>query len=659
MSQWDYFALTLCAVSLLAVVAWRLRATRLSGTYRTATALVLVGVLIAGWFATENAGRNALTHIRDLVSGYAPTFAREAEALGHVRLSLDTPPDDPTYLAIIEAEKRWLAANPAIADIYTFKTDAAGAVRFMVDSETDYDRDGTYAGEREQRTDIGEVYEEASEQLKAAFTGQATFDSEPVTDRWGTWVSASVPIRGPAGEVDGVLGVDFFAAKWFTARQDARITAIGYVAAVVLLVVFGSATIGLLQGAITRARIAEEQARSASSAKSAFLANMSHEIRTPLTAILGFAGLLAADDAAPAERAQHAHTIERNGEHLLALISDVLDISKIEAGHMTVESLPVSPVGLAGEVVQLLGSRAGAAGVLLATEFNWPLPETIPSDPVRLRQILVNLIGNAIKFTPKGRVVISLSAEEGEGARLLRIRVRDNGIGMTHEQAARLFASFQQADTSTTRRFGGTGLGLSISRQLARLLGGDITVTSRAEPQPDHGSVFEVALPVPPGSRLISAALESTPAQRAPMAIDTAALAGLRVLVVDDGPDNQRLLRLLLTKSGAVVEIAVDGRKGVDAAMAAVEAGAGFDVVFMDMQMPVLDGYAATTELRARHYSGAVVGLTANIGAGERDRCLHAGCTEYLAKPLDRRLLVETCRRVASQHARPALARAA
>ncbi len=662
MAQLDYLLLVVCAVALLVGVGWCLRGTRTSRRYQSATAVALACVLGAGWYATERAGHSALESIRDMLSGIAPTYAREMEALGHEHLTLETAADDPRYLAMIAAQKRWLGANPAVADVYTFKTRADGAICLLVDSETDYDRDGDFEGERESRTDIGEEYDEASEALKDAFKGRATFDSEPVTDRWGTWVSASVPLRTAAGKVDGALGVDFFANEWYAARQSARNVTMGYVGGVVLLVVLGAAAIGLLQGAAAQARAAEEQARVASCAKSEFLANMSHEIRTPLTAILGFADLLAADDAAPAERAQHAQTIHRNGEHLLALISDVLDFSKIEAGRMTVERLPVAAHTVVDEVVHLLGTRARGAGLELRAEMAWPLPATIPADPVRLKQVLVNLVGNAVKFTRAGSVVLNVRWEAGRpngrgsaGPGMLHIRVSDTGVGMSGEQRSRLFASFQQADTSTTRRFGGTGLGLAISRQLARLMGGDITVASRPEPHPDHGSDFELTLPVPADAAMLAGPPAKQRIAAAAATFDPAALKGLRILIVDDGPDNQRLLRLLLTKSGASVEIAADGKAGVEGALEAERVGRPFAVVLMDMQMPVLDGAAATRKLRAGGYAGVVVGLTANMMAGERERCLSAGCNEYLAKPVDRRLLIDTCNALGRASA-PALA---
>ncbi len=414
--------------------------------------------------------------------------------------------------------------------------------------------------------------------------------------------------------------------------------------------------LGAISTGARRARQAQTRALVAGEAKDRFLAHMSHELRSPLTAILGFADLLAADETSPAERAQHARTIRRNGQHLLAIISDVLDLSKIEAGKMSAERLSVSPCELVAEVVALLGPQARAKGLTLLSEFAWPLPDTITTDPLRLRQVLVNLVGNAVKFTQRGGVVIALDTRAGGRGQSLRIRVIDTGIGLSPEQMGRLFGSFAQAEGDTTRRFGGTGLGLNISRQLARLMGGDISVSSG----PHAGSTFQVLLPLAGDERTLFAPPPRTlPHEQGPAPAADPSLAGLRVLVVDDGPDNVRLFGLLLTKAGAQVESAPDGHEGVEAACAAEREGRPFDIVLMDVQMPRLDGYQATRLLRERGYMRPIVALTANAMAGDRQRCLAAGCTHYLSKPVDRRLLVETCRRVSSQHARPALTRAA
>ncbi len=413
-------------------------------------------------------------------------------------------------------------------------------------------------------------------------------------------------------------------------------------------------------------RAAKELAESASAAKSEFLANMSHEIRTPMTAILGFADLLTEepDTPQPAEqRREYIATIRRHGEHLLSVINDILDISKIEAGKMTVRHDPTPVVETIEEVATLLRVRSDAKGLTLSTAYAPPLPRTIQSDPLRLRQVLINLIGNAIKFTEDGGVRVAVSLDAAGPQPLLRIAVHDSGIGLTPEQIGRLFGAFAQADTSMSRRFGGTGLGLRISKRLAQLLGGDIAVESVH----NVGSVFTVTVPTGPldGVEMIdSRAAErhtptsaaGDPAQAEPPASAVSgahtpplqrALAGVRVLLVEDGPDNQRLIAFHLRRAGATVHVADNGLKGVramcvhgDEASPLIEPSP-FDVVLMDMQMPEMDGYSAAALLRKKGCRAAIVALTAHAMSGDREACVAAGCTDYATKPIDSRKLIE------------------
>jgi two-component system CheB/CheR fusion protein len=388
---------------------------------------------------------------------------------------------------------------------------------------------------------------------------------------------------------------------------------------------------------------ARDQAQEANLAKSEFLANMSHEIRTPMTAILGFADLLGdadEDEEGRARRDEAARTIRRNGDHLLAILNDILDLSKIEAGRMTVESVPVSPAELLGDVRRLMSGRAAGKGLDLRFAWTGPIPAEVRTDPVRLRQILSNIVGNAVKFTETGTVVMEVGYAAADGGRL-RIAVRDTGIGMSPDQVAHVFDAFAQADTSTTRRFGGTGLGLRISRSLAEALGGSLTCTSEA----GRGSIFTVELPAPAVDDVAwldpeaAAAAADTEAHARPAAIARPAaatpLAGIRVLLAEDGPDNQRLIGFHLRRAGADIRVVEDGRQAVDAVIDAVAAGFPFDVVLMDVQMPELDGYAATQELRAAGHELPILALTAHAMAGDRERSLDAGCDEHLTKPID------------------------
>ncbi len=405
------------------------------------------------------------------------------------------------------------------------------------------------------------------------------------------------------------------------------------------------ATAGTWQRAHATLQAAHEEVDRASRAKSAFLANLSHEIRTPMTAILGFADRLLVDDLGPIERRDAAVTIRRSGEHLLEILNDILDLSKIESGKLRVEVVACSPLRLVRDAVDLLRGRAAAKGLELRVEVDGSIPAVVRSDPTRLRQILINLIGNAIKFTITGSVTVRLRARAaaagGGGATTLVFAVADTGIGLTPEQIGRLFQAFEQADSSTTRRFGGTGLGLAICRRLARMLGGDIDVASEF----GRGSVFTVCVDAGLGAD------DSIRIERADLVADaerdrgTAVVEGAqrldgRILLAEDGEDNQRLFGAILRRHGAEVLIADNGLIAVELAMQALAVGDPFDVVLMDLQMPVMDGIEAVRTLRDRGYPGPILALTANVAAADREQALRAGCDDFHGKPIDRAHLV-------------------
>ncbi|MBX3364791.1 MAG: PAS domain S-box protein [Phycisphaeraceae bacterium] len=388
-------------------------------------------------------------------------------------------------------------------------------------------------------------------------------------------------------------------------------------------------------------RSAKDAAEAADRAKSAFLANMSHEIRTPMTAILGFADLLLDPSRDEAERTEWIKTIRRNGEHLLSIVNDVLDLSKIQADQMSVEEISCSPVQIIEEVVSLLRVSAESKGLTCSLHLDGALPVHVRSDPMRLRQIFLNLVGNAVKFTSEGWVRVDVHLRREGDKSVLEVEVADTGVGMTPDQVERVFDPFMQADESTTRRFGGTGLGLAITRRLVDLLGGDVVCRSTA----GEGTVFTVRLPV----RAEDAAVCSDHlAQHAPRQDETEVSVGEptlngRVLLAEDGPDNQRLLSFHLKRAGATVDIAENGRIAVEKALAASERGEPYAVILMDMQMPEMDGYAATRALRAAGYSGPILALTAHAMTGDRERCLEAGCDDYFTKPIQRDNLILAC----------------
>ncbi|MHB8972884.1 MAG: PAS domain S-box protein [Pirellulaceae bacterium] len=403
-----------------------------------------------------------------------------------------------------------------------------------------------------------------------------------------------------------------------------------------------------LQAAMEQASRMAIQAEAATCAKSEFLANMSHEIRTPMTAILGFADVLldesGVDHTSP-ERIEAVRTIQRNGKHLLELINDILDLSKVEAGKMQIEPARCSPFELLAELVSLMRVRADAKHLKLEVDMAGALPETVLVDPLRLRQVLVNLVGNAIKFTDHGIVRITAQLVQHSGPLRLRFDVTDTGIGMNEEQIGRLFQAFSQVDSSAARKFGGSGLGLAISKRLMEAMGGSIEVRSMA----GKGSTFSVLMDPGPldGILLVQnaheALLDRLPTTRESV-LGTDALRG-RVLLAEDGPDNQRLLSFLLKRAGADVTVVENGQLAIEAALAACTANQPFDVILMDMQMPVMDGYTATRQLREKGYAGPIVALTAHAMAEDRQKCLEAGCDEFATKPIDRQKLLATVSR--------------
>ena len=397
----------------------------------------------------------------------------------------------------------------------------------------------------------------------------------------------------------------------------------------------------------TLLRNAKREAESASKAKSEFLANMSHEIRSPMTAILGFTENLLDANLDAQEKKEAVEAVRRNGFHLLTVINDILDLSKIEAGKLDVELLPCSPSQILDEIAATVRSQARAKNLTLAVECSRSLPARILADPTRLRQVLINVAANAVKFTTTGEVrltasPVSVVAADGESASAsaVQFEISDTGIGMTPAEMSRLFQPFTQADGSVTRRFGGTGLGLAISKRLVELMGGSISLES----VPGKGTTIRVTMPV--GEQSSAASPIGVSANRAlpvsPIRSAASSLVSTRILLAEDGPDNQRLIVSILKRAGAEVSVAEDGHRSLELARIATERGMPYDVVLMDMHMPVMDGYTATRLLRENGYAGPVIALTAHAMSDARTECLAAGCSDFVTKPIDRDALIAT-----------------
>jgi PAS domain S-box-containing protein len=453
-----------------------------------------------------------------------------------------------------------------------------------------------------------------NEDTLVMLTGQPRLhqvESQTLSDGSQTWIDSSkVPLIDPQGQPFGVLGI----TSDITAQRQR-------------------------EQELARLR---DLAEAASRAKSEFLANMSHEIRTPLTAIMGYAELLLDDLqlAADAEGRQRTlETIRTAGQHLLTVIDDILDLSKIEAGRMDCEQVEFALPDCIAGILALLEPRARAKGIRLELELETALPARIRADPTRIRQVLLNLVGNAVKFTSLGSVRVRAALLGGERP-TLRFDVEDRGPGIAPDRVERLFESFAQADGSTTRRFGGTGLGLAISRRLARLMGGDVELCSS---EPGRGCLFRFQVPVEvlagfeAVSRLGAPEQRSSPADPAaalPAAKAPAPLVGLRALLAEDGPENQRLIAHHLRRLGATVATAGDGLQALEALRAAAAGPEPFDLLVTDVQMPELDGLALVRRLRAEGCALPVVALTAHAMSEDERACLDAGCDAYATKPL-------------------------
>ncbi|EAQ82042.1 hybrid sensor histidine kinase/response regulator [Blastopirellula marina] len=382
--------------------------------------------------------------------------------------------------------------------------------------------------------------------------------------------------------------------------------------------------------------LALQQAAAANVVKTEFLANMSHEIRTPMTAILGYAELLAQQET-DLEKLHFLKVIRQNGEFLVEIINDILDLSKIEAGKLDITLEPLELSRMIEEIQSLMLVRAAENDIEFNVDFAATVPERIRSDSKRLRQILINLIGNAVKFTQEGsvRLVVSPDAER------IQFDVIDTGIGMTQQQVEQLFLPFQQADSSVSRKFGGSGLGLAISQRLAVMLGGEITVQS----QQGQGSVFTLSIPNNLAGHTSVEPARSLPSANAATILREKPLLQCEILLVEDRQAIRFLAGRILTNAGASVQFAENGLEATQLVQRLHETNSAPDIVLMDMQMPVMDGFHATARLREMGFNRPIIALTADAMQGDMDRCIASGCNAYVSKPIDTAELLQVIAR--------------
>ena len=586
-----------------------------------------------------------------------------------IRAEDGTPEDDPHFNQIIDALDFPAATNVYVGYAYTMRFVDEQQLQFIVAPISDGNKNG-FIDADEVPNDIGELFPATPLTRHIREHKERAMYFDVFEDRWGKWFVIAEPISTPDGKMDGFLAMDFRVDAVYRAMFLERIYPL-CLFALVILVYFGavlfinhlqieaqaiSQLAGELQHTVSELTEAKDTTEKALQAKTLFLTNMSHEFRTPLNAMLGYTEVLAvhARKCMEEERALCAESIRQmreNGKHLLELVDNLLGVAAMDGTQAPLLTLePVHLRDLILEVAEMMRSRAEHKSLVLTVSEPQHVPEWITSDSARLRQVLVLLVDNAIKFTPAGTITIDYGQvdhgidpeRQSPGVPMFYVSIIDTGIGIDSDRLPSIFKPFSQTDPTLTREYGGTGIGLAVARQTAEILNGRISVES----QLDKGSTFTFTFPgqiaeQPPQEKSdVQSSVALPVVHPSPSAIFMASsvilpLAGCRILYVEDTKVNQIVLERQLEKRGAIVRTAENGQLGIDIIADAEAQGKPFNVVLMDMQMPVLDGYEATRQLRASGYSKPIIAVTAHALPGDREKTLEAGCDDYMSKPVD------------------------